>query len=252
MLPLAALSFVLCALASGGPEKPNAAPVTFETRTVERQDGPATASFSYPVIQAAPSRALQAALVQEIERFIVGEEGNAATPEAAADAFLAEHRRSLEAGPDVAGMPWSLGRTAEIAYQDAKVVSLRLEEGAYTGGAHGGSTVLYASFDPATGRRLGLADLIKPDGEERLLKIGERELRKKYEIPPERSLEDAGFTFEGGKFRLSPQIAVLAGGLVVYYNLYEIAPYVAGPTEIVIPRSQLAPIAKPDGPLGPG
>jgi hypothetical protein len=47
-------------------------------------------------------------------------------------------------------------------------------------------------------------------------------------------------------------MAVLAEGLLLYYNLYEIAPYMMGPTEIVIPRRELAPIAQPDGPFGPG
>jgi hypothetical protein len=114
--------------------------VTFKTRTFERKDL-GTVSFSYPVIQAAPSEALQVALTQAIDQFIVGEEGQAATPEAAADAFLAEYRRALQRFPQEAGYPWNLSRTAKIIYQDAKVVSLRLDEWAFTGNPRGDSSV---------------------------------------------------------------------------------------------------------------
>lgn len=265
----AALPLLLCALACGGPEEPgpasdsnasSAAPaapapataVTFEPRSVEKKDDSSTVSFSYPAITAAPSEALKTALTQAIDDYLAGppagEGEKSSTPAAAADDFLAQARNTRKENPDGA-LPWTLSRTAEIAYQDPKVVSLRFSEDVFQGGAHGLSTVHYASFDPATGRRLGLADLVAPDGESRLVEMGERELRKMRELSPEQSLEEAGFTFEGNKFVLSQEIAVLEEGLAIHYNPYEIGPYVMGSTEIVIPRSELAPIAKPGGPL---
>ncbi|HEX3127612.1 MAG TPA: DUF3298 domain-containing protein [Thermoanaerobaculia bacterium] len=227
--------------------------VTFETRTVERQKGPSTVSFAYPVIKAAPSEALKVALTREIGNFLApptGDAKQASTPEATADQFLADYQNERQADPD-ATPPWILSRKAEIAYQDPRVVSLRLSEEMSVSGPHGLSTVHYASFDPATGRRLGLAELFTSAGMARLTELGEHEFRKVSQIPFEQSLTEAGFSFENGAFALSDEIAVLAEGLVVYYNTYKIAPYAAGPTEIILPRSDLAPLAKPDGPLGP-
>jgi Protein of unknown function (DUF3298)/Deacetylase PdaC len=267
---LAALPLLLCVFACGGREEsgpaagsdasaPPAAStaqapmnaVTFEPRSIEKKDDPSSVSFTYPVITAAPSEALKTALTQAINEFLsaapAGEDQKSSTPEAAVDAFLADARSTRAENPDGA-LPWSLSRTAEL-YQDSKVVSLHLSEDVFQGGAHGLTTVHLASFDPATGRRLGLSDLVTPEGEARLVEIGERELRKVHEVPPKQSLEEAGFTFEGGKFVLSEEIAVLADGLNFYYNPYEIGPYAMGPTQIVIPRSELAPIAKPGGPL---
>jgi hypothetical protein len=268
---LAALPLLLCALSCTGSEESgpasdsnasSAAPaastapapgtaVTFEPRSVEKKDDPSSVSFSYPVITSAPSEALKTALTQAINDFLTAPAGDgekSSTPEAAADEFLAQARSTRKENPADA-LPWSLSRSAEIAYQDPKVVSLRLSEEAYQGGAHGLTTNRYASFDPATGRRLGLSDLVTPEGEARLAEIGERELRKVHQLPSEQSLEEAGFTFEGNKFALSQEIAVLAEGLAIHYNPYEIAPYALGPTEIVVPRSELAPLAKPGGPL---
>jgi len=262
VIPFVALSLLLCALSCTGTEDSGPAPdsnastapataVTFEPRSVKKEDDSSSVSFSYPMITAAPSEALKTALTQSINDFLTAPAGDgekASTPEAAADEFLAQARSTGKENPQDA-LPWGLSRSAEIAYQDPKVVSLHLAEEVYQGGAHGLTTARYASFDPATGRRLGLSDLLTPEGEARLVEIGERELRKVREIPPEQSLEEAGFTFEGNKFALSQEIAVLRDGLVLHYNPYEIAPYALGPTEIVIPRSELAPIAKPGGPL---
>lgn len=263
----AALPLVLCALACGGREEAGPAPdgnasstapaapaaaVAFEPRSLEKKDGPSTVSFSYLAITAAPSAALKTALAQAIDDFLrsppAGDGEKSSTPEAAVDAFLAGARATRQEDPDGA-LPWSLSRTAEIAYQDPKVVSLRFSEDVFQGGAHPLTTVHYASFDPATGRRLVLSDLVTSEGEARLVEMGERELRKVHEVPPGQSLEEFGFTFEGNKFVLSQEIAVLEEGLAFYYNPYEIGPYVMGPTEIVIPRSELAPIAKPGGPF---
>lgn len=269
---LAALPLLLCTLACMGREESGLAPgsnassaatpaastaqppmteVTFELRSIEKKDDPSHVSFTYPVITAAPSEALKTALTQAINDFLLavpaGEGENSSTPEAAVEEFLAQARSTRAENPDEAA-PWSLIRTAEL-FQYPKVVSLRLSEDVYQGGAHGLTTVHLASFDPATGRRLGLSDLVTPEGEARLVEIGERELRKVHEVPPEQSLEEAGFTFDGGKFVLSQEVAVLADGLIFYYNPYEIGPYAMGPTQIVIPWSELAPIAKPGGPL---
>jgi hypothetical protein len=259
---LAALPLFLCALACSGTEEGGPAPdrnasaapataVTFEPRSVEKEEDSSSVSFSYPEITGAPSEALKTALTQAIDEFLTtpaGDGERSSTSEAAADDFLAQARSTRAENPDEA-LPWTLSRSAEIAYQDEKVVSLHLSEEVFQGGAHGLTTARYASFDPATGRRLGLSDLVTPEGEARLVEIGERELRKVHQIPPGQSLEEAGFTFEGNKFALSQEIAILAEGLVMHYNPYEIAPYALGPTEIVIPRSDLAPIAKPGGPL---
>src|SRR4029079_2454007 len=115
-------------------------------RTVERQKGPSTVSFAYPVITAAPTEALQVALTQEMANFLAPPTGGArqaGTPEAAADEFLVGYSPSDSS-------PWMLSRKAEIVYQDPRVVSLRLSEEIAAGGPHGGSTAHYASFDPGT------------------------------------------------------------------------------------------------------
>jgi hypothetical protein len=39
-------------------------------------------------------------------------------------------------------------------------------------------------------------------------------------------------------------------GIGFFYNEYDIAPYVMGPTEVLVPYEAIKPYIRPDGPLG--
>jgi Protein of unknown function (DUF3298)/Deacetylase PdaC len=238
---------------------PRPARLAWETRTLERtaagceEEGAcATVSLEYPEVTAAPGAATAQALNRFIRDFVlapaVGEEP-AATPEALAEEVLRESERFHRELPDAPG-GWSLERTVKIVHQTPRVVSLEAAESVFLGGAHPNSTVLYASFDPATGRRIALADLFLPTAGERLREVAERRFREAREIPPDRDLAEEGFEFEGGSFDLNDNFALLEEGLVFYYNPYEIAAYVFGPTEVKLTREDLAGLVRPGGPLG--
>lgn len=233
--------------------------LAWETRTLERtaagcgeEEPCATVSLEYPEIAAAPGDAAVEALSRFIRDFILapalGEEA-AATPEALAEEVLQEAERFHREFPD-APAGWSLERTVKIVHQTPRVVSLEAAESSFLGGAHPNSAVIYASFDPATGRQIALADLFLPTAGARLREAAERKFREARGIPPDRDLAEEGFEFEGGSFDLNDNFAVLEDGLVFYYNPYEIAAYVIGPTEVKLTREDLAGLVRPDGPLG--
>lgn len=239
---------------------PRPARLAWEMRTLERtaagcgEEGTpcATVSLEYPEVTAAPGDGTVQALNGFIRDFVmapaVGEEP-AATPEALAEEVLQESERFHQEFPDAPG-GWSLERAVKIVHQTPRVVSLEATESVFLGGAHPNSTVIYASFDPATGRRIALADLFLPTAGERLREVAERRFREAREIPPDRDLAEEGFEFEGGAFDLNDNFALLEDGLVFYYNPYEIAAYVYGPTEVKLTREDLAGLVRPDGPLG--
>ncbi|MFP5286682.1 MAG: DUF3298 domain-containing protein [Thermoanaerobaculia bacterium] len=279
---LLASAVLLLALACGGrpetePPPPAAAPeasreaeaprreepsgfsgLSWETRTLQRTESGceegacASVSLTYPEITAAPTGEAKRALNRFVREIVlapaIGEEP-AATPEALAEEVLEEAERFRREVPDAPG-GWALERTVKVVHHTPRVVSLEAAEYVFLGGAHPNSTVTYASFDPATGRRLALEDLILPGMEERLREIAEKRFREAREIPPERDLAEEGFEFEGGAFALNDNFAVLESGLVFYYNPYEIAAYVMGPTEVKLSREDVAEIVQPDGPLG--
>ena len=78
-----------------------------------------------------------------------------------------------------------------------------------------------------------------------MTKIGERIFRNDEKISSTASLTENYF-FENGKFNLPENFYISNKGLVFLYNPYEIKPYVAGTTELVIPFANLKKIAKPN------
>ena len=52
------------------------------------------------------------------------------------------------------------------------------------------------------------------------------------QIPPSRDLDDEGYFFEGNRFRLNGNFAIMNKSLLFYFNPYEIGAYSLGATEL--------------------
>lgn len=236
-------------------------PLTYATRTLERgePDCPEAAdscgrvSLEYPEITTAPSDEVREALNDSIAALLLEplDDGTrAASPEGLAEEFLArnaEARLSLPEGAPTAG--WFLERKVRVIHQDALVLSLEETVFWYTGGAHPNTSARLASFDPGSGRRLVLEDLLTPGYGPPLNAIAEHRFRAIREIPDGQSLTDAGFWFEDGVFSLNDNFAVADSGLAFHFDPYEVAPYALGPTDVVLDREELGELIRPGGPL---
>ena len=95
-----------------------------------------------------------------------------------------------------------------------------------------------ASFDPATGRRLGLSDWVSDMAA--ATAAGERAFRDQRDIGEGQSLAQAGFIFfEDGRFALNDNVMLCGDMLTFHYNPYEIGPYSIGPTDLDLPLSAI-------------
>lgn len=166
--------------------------------------------------------------------------------EEVAEAFFTDYAELRDDRPEAP--PWTVERSIEVLHRSERVLSLAFTEYAYTGGAHPNERVRLVSFAPADGAMLGLPELVRPDARERLRVLGERAFREARGLAPDDDLAEAGFWFEG-RFHLPDNLAVVPEGLRFRFDPYEVAPYVLGPSDFVIPREALAPLARPDGPL---
>jgi hypothetical protein len=146
--------------------------------------------------------------------------------------------------------PYWEEKTVKVLYQSPRIVSLEFDDESFTGGAHPNFYSNYQNFDDATGATLRLGDLLTPGYEVPLTRIAEREFRKARKLAPEASLSHAGYLFDHDQFRLTPNYAVGPGGLIFLYNLYSIAPYALGITELHIDYGWIRDLIRPDGPLG--
>lgn len=260
-----AAAWLLAAFAIAGcatTEEPAAAPedVTYEMEQVEQtlRDCPedlapcASIALEFPQILAAPTEAARAAIDDRIQSMVLQplEEGvNDATVEEMMNRFINGYRDFANAFPD-ASTQWVLTRRIDVIYNADGIFSLEASTESYTGGAHPNREVRLVSFDARTGRSLVLDDLFVEGYAEELTAVAERAFRKERGLGPEDDLSSAGFWFDEGHFELNENFAVVADGLRFYFNAYEIAPYVMGPTEVELPASEIASLLRPDGPLG--
>lgn len=163
--------------------------------------------------------------------------------------FLAVHadfRRTFPAGPG----EWNITRTITLETLPFGLSTLRIDDERYEGGAHGMTSTVWQSFDPATGRRLRLSDLATGAHMDSLRALGERAFRAAKELPPDAAFKNQGWFWETGRFALPDNFGVTRDGLVFHWNPYDIAPYASGASTITLPWSVVRPHLRRDGPLG--
>jgi hypothetical protein len=108
----------------------------------------------------------------------------------------------------------------------------------YTGGAHGMREREYFVLDFAEMERLGLEDVIKSGSEPALAEAVEAALRDFSNLTGETPLSQ-GYYFED-TVEPSKNFFLSSRGLGFHWDPYEIAPYVVGPVEILIPWDKIA------------
>jgi hypothetical protein len=224
-------------------------PPRWETRTFERSFGLcaeppsdcARVTLTYPVSTGDAKTPAVEAVQWFVEKYLLAPVVSEIRPpdmETLAAEFVNEYEQVKRDLKEYRSY-WYMHRTVSVLHVDARVVSLRFSEDIYTGGAHPNAFRRYQSFDAESGSPLSIADLVLPGAGGKLETVAAEIFREMYDIAPGVSMTEAGFWFENGRFRLNDNFALTAEGLIFYYNLYEIASYARGPTELRIPFSAL-------------
>lgn len=152
------------------------------------------------------------------------------------NSFINDYKEFIVESPDYA-FNWFYEISVNDIYYTHKILCLEFSHGGYTGGAHGNSYVKYVNIDFRNASQLKLNDLLIKDFKLGLNKLIEKKFREVKGLLPTDDLEQGGL-FEN-KIAYNENFAVLKDGLLFYYNNYEIAPYAAGPTELLIKYDEL-------------
>ena len=133
-----------------------------------------------------------------------------------------------------------------LAYYELKtnqrgILSLNIIVYSFTGGAHGMTIIKSLTFDTKTGKQYSLKSYLSL----------EVIMRKKISSIVNKKITDWNIEllgkFEG--IRSDQDFYIADTVLVIYFQLYEITPYVWGFPYFPIPILDLADIIKPEGPL---
>lgn len=121
----------------------------------------------------------------------------------------------------------------------------------FTGGAHGYGATEGALVDLQSGKLLGPADLFAPDGRwlASLRDWVAADLKKQFVERP--GFDDALAPENLDRMlRETERYIWRADSLVIVFNQYDVAAYVMGPYVVHLSYAQLAPLLRPDAPVG--
>lgn len=127
-------------------------------------------------------------------------------------------------------LPWEADIKGTVEYETPHLINIKLVSYTMTGGNHGNPYTTSLLFSPHDGKEITIPDLI--NNKEAITALAEKKFREKYDIPEGKSLNSAGYMFDNDKFILPANIFVNKDGLLLFYNVYEIAPYVDGTKEV--------------------
>lgn len=131
--------------------------------------------------------------------------------------------------------PYAAVSRYQTCYSNTNFLSLYVDYYQYTGGAHGMTDRCAYNLDLRTGEKIALSDLFPENINYKA--IINQKIEKQIQSEPENYFtgEDMGFnsiTEDQGYY-------IQDGQLVIYFDLYEIAPYAAGFPEFKIPLTEL-------------
>ncbi len=137
---------------------------------------------------------------------------------------------------------WYLNVNSEVILDDTTIVSFRISNETYTGGAHPNSAIRYYVVNTSTGKPLEVQDIIADTVA--FKNSLEQAFRHEKGLDDSQSLSDLGYFIEEDGFMLTDNIGLTEDDILVHFNPYQIAPYALGPTTITLSRESLGTILK--------
>ncbi|WP_256009324.1 DUF3298 and DUF4163 domain-containing protein [Desertivirga xinjiangensis] len=225
--------------------------LTYVIKTISRKDKDCTSSdtnkcqivsIKYPVFDDEP------VLNDSLEKKLLAIypiQHPSSSLQAQTDGFIKEYE-AFKKEPYAEGRQYALQSSVKIINQSLTLIVLDINSYVYSGGAHGSSFRSYINYNIKDKKVIKLDDVLLPDHRDSLNKVAEKIFRKNEGLSAGSPL-NKGYFFEGDKFSLNGNYAFTKEGIQFLYNQYEIKPYAAGQTELLIPYPAIWQWLKPDG-----
>jgi hypothetical protein len=197
-------------------------------------------NLSYPFFKGESESAsmLNVHIEQQLVMFLnIGENQEITPLDSAVSAFL--HSYTAFKKDFDSPQEWEIMVDSQVTLLGEKLISIAFDSFSFTGGAHPNSYRLYLNFDSAKNAPLKNEDLILDKNN--LLSLAETKFRDYHEVPESVTLaEDGSFFLENDRdFFLPAAMGFEGDEFVMYYNPYEIGPYVMGSTELRFTKEEI-------------
>jgi len=142
-------------------------------------------------------------------------------------------------------MFYTLNIKASLLRQDSSLTTLQIEGYIYSGGAHGSSSITFINWNTKAGKSISLSDILVNDYSTKLTAIADTLFRKQEKLSDTSSLARDYF-FKDNKFALNENYSITPLGIKFLYNQYEIKPYAAGTTTLLVPYNNIRSLLRPN------
>lgn len=137
---------------------------------------------------------------------------------------------------------WVFEMKIDVLLNRPSLLSLRVNQLEFTGGAHANSWANYLTIDLGTGQVLNLKELFVENFEPTLLAISEAAFKRSLDLDLDTNLVDTQYEFSTGTFMLPPNFSVGAEGLHFYYNPYDLGAFALGAISFEVPYQEILSI----------
>lgn len=142
-------------------------------------------------------------------------------------------------------MNYQVQTAATVVRQDSALVALQLSGYSFQGGAHGSSLTMFINWNTKSHQYITLKDILTDNYQHALDSVAEKIFRKQEKLSDTESLKPNYF-FKNDQFSLNNNFLITPTGIRFLYNQYEIKPYAAGQTELVVPYKQIKWLLRPN------
>jgi hypothetical protein len=132
---------------------------------------------------------------------------------------------------------WQKSIRMDVMNNEHHLLCLQFENYAKTGVREGTQVKKYLIYDLVNNRKIHLENIFKPTDLDQLSQLLNQKLREQYHISSDSSLKDFGFFVD--ELQPNKNIYLHPGGIGFYYNVFEIAPFSNGATNIFLPWKEL-------------
>ncbi|MGE0079028.1 MAG: DUF3298 domain-containing protein [Bacteroidales bacterium] len=155
--------------------------------------------------------------------------------------FDSSYQEYVNEFPDDSYIAWYLDVNFDVLRNDGRILTLKYLYSDYMGGAHGMYNYHYQNFDVKKSRFINLDDVF--ESKDGFVSIAKAEFVNKF-------FDDQTSTVRlntsKDEFSLPREFGFGDKGLILHYNVYEIASYAEGDIVFEIPYAKLNGVLKPD------
>ena len=185
--------------------------------------------------KASGNESIANAINSEISNIIIQElnigdtnDSTSLTIEESINSFNREYLAFIDEFPE-SNQAWEALIDGDVIFQSENIITISLTSYINTGGAHGILQISLLNFDAVSGHRIPNQNLF--NNQEAFTNLAKTFF--------DTTVEERTILFEPDNFTLPANMGYSDDGLLLLYNVYEIAPYVTGIIDFIIPYEKI-------------